>query len=137
MQGEKIDEYNRRFRKLLRKVNVNDLVPAALQVRMYLYGLNPLLTPLVASQNPNTLDAAMDRARVVETSYNYNPYQSLTLPVPEGVSVNPVTPPAPAPKTTDMDDLTKQMQQLSLNYANLSSVLMARNQNQATRPTGQ
>ena len=44
---ETVDQYARRFTKLMRKVNTTNLVPAIMQVRMFLYGLNPLLTPLV------------------------------------------------------------------------------------------
>src|SRR5947199_10242681 len=80
--GEKVKDYSRRFKKLLRKVNTNNLVPAQLQVRMFLYGLNPLLTPLVSSNNPNNLQAAIDRALVVETAHNYIPTQQMTITVP-------------------------------------------------------
>ena len=88
---ENVDEYSRRFRKLLRRVNINDLVPAALQVRMFLYGLNPLLTPLVSSHNPADLDAAVTRAITVETGYNYVPSKKVSINVPTAVTVNRVS----------------------------------------------
>ena len=132
---EKVDEYCRRFRKLLRKVNTNNLVPDALQVRMFLYGLNPLLTPLVSTNNPANLNAAMERAKVVETGYNYVPTKQISLNVPvatvENPTINAITQPQPTPKTkepspgNDIELLTQQMQQLSLNYANLSAALLA------------
>jgi len=71
-----VEHYARRFQKLLRKVNGNreeTTVPDVLQVRMFIYGLSPLLVPLVASQDPGTLNNAIERAKVVETSYNYIP----------------------------------------------------------------
>jgi hypothetical protein len=125
--GEKVEDYSRRFKKLLKKVNTNNLVPAQLQVRMFLYGLNPLLTPLVASNNPNNLQAAVDRALVVETAHNYVPTQQMTLTVPASVQNNPAIIPAATPtaSSTDIDVLTQQLQQLSLNYATLSSALLA------------
>jgi hypothetical protein len=38
---------------------------------MYLFGLFPALIPLVSTNNPVTLDAAIEQARVVKTGYNY------------------------------------------------------------------
>jgi hypothetical protein len=75
---ETIDDYSLRFQRLLRKVNINQLVPAMLQVRMYICGLLPLLTPLVSTTNPADLAAAIERARVVETGYNYIPAPETT-----------------------------------------------------------
>ena len=132
---EKVDDYCRRFRKLLRKVNTRNLVPDALQVRMFLYGLDPLLTPLVSTNNPANLNAAMERAKVVETGYNYVPTKQISLNVPaatmENPAINAIIQPQPAPKTkipdpgNELEALTQQMQQLSLNYANLSAALLA------------
>ena len=76
----------------MRKCNNNNLVPAALQVRMYLYGLQPLLTPLVSVHNPNTLNVAIERAKTVETEYNYIPNKALTVQVPPTVVGNPSMP---------------------------------------------
>jgi hypothetical protein len=58
---EKVDSYTLRFQRLLRKVNVNQLIPAALQIKMYLYGLSPILAPMVVMSNPADLQAAIDR----------------------------------------------------------------------------
>src|SRR5581483_2589760 len=82
---ENVDEYSRRFRKLLRKVNTQNLVPDALQVWIFLYGLNPLLTPLVFTNNPANLNAAIERAKVVETGYNYVPTGPISFNVPEAI----------------------------------------------------
>ena len=59
---ERVDDFTLKFQRLLRKVNTNNLIPTALQVKMYLYGLNPLLTPLVVIHNPADLAAAIERA---------------------------------------------------------------------------
>src|SRR3954451_17139955 len=74
--NKKVDDYSQKFKKLLRKVNFcreeePEIVPAILQVRMYLFGLLPLLTSLVATDNPTTLEKAIERAKTVEVSYNY------------------------------------------------------------------
>ena len=100
---------------------------------MYLYGLNPLLTPLVSTNNPATLNDAITCAKLVETGYNYVPTKSVSLNVPVAVKEN-----APLPIThvagsstskndPDVDALTQQLQQLTLNYATLSSALLAQN----------
>src|SRR4051812_49147618 len=94
---------------------------------MFLYGLNSLLTPLVSSDNPQNLQAAVDRALIVETAHNYVPTQQMTLTVPASVQNNHTVIPASTPtaSSSDIDALTQQLQQLSLNYATLSSALLA------------
>src|SRR5256886_16223635 len=82
--NEKVNDYSRRFKKLLRKVNFHqeeepEIVPAILQVRMYLFGLSPLLTPLVATDNPTTLEEAIERAKTVEVGYNYVPTKQVNI----------------------------------------------------------
>src|SRR5213078_3602120 len=101
---------------------------------MFLYGLNPLLTPLVSTENPANLDAAMERAKVVETGYNYVPTRQISLNVPaaavENLTINAISQ-QPAPKAkllnpgSELEALTQQMQQLTINYANLSAALLA------------
>ena len=99
---EKVNEYCHRFQKLLRKVNTNNLIPDALQVRMFLYGLNPLLTPLVFTNNPANLNAAIERAKVVETGYNYVLTKQISLNVPvatvENPTINAITQSQPTPR---------------------------------------
>src|SRR5436305_15300191 len=75
---------------------------------MYLFGLSPVLTPLVSTAAPATLEAAIDRACLVEAGYNYtSAAKSLTAGANE----------------TEVDELTKKIEQLSLNYATLASAL--------------
>ena len=108
---ESVDDYSLRFQRLLRRVNPDPNAPviaAGLQVRMYLFGLSPALTPLVSTANPLTLDAAVERARLVEAGYNYAPSKE------SGPNQSP-----------EVDDLTKKIEQLSLNYATLTSALVA------------
>ena len=108
---------------------------------MYLYGLQSLLTPLVSVHNPGDLAAAIARAKAVETGYNYVPNKALTVQVPPTVVGNPSMPVIATPtikETTPVifttpenaeskiDALTKQMEQLTLNYANLTSVMLAK-----------
>src|SRR3954470_10883439 len=100
---ESVDDFSFRFQRLLRKADPNSQIPAVIQVRMYLNGLAPLLTPLVSTFAPANLAAAIERARTVETGYNY----ALTI----------------TNNNNDIDELTKKIEQLSLNYANVASAL--------------
>src|SRR5437764_8014187 len=106
---ESVDEYSLRFQRLLRKVNrtVNNIqtIPPQLQVRMYLCGLNSLITPLVSISDPADLGAAIDHARTVGTSYNIK------------------TPLGKSDTKDEVDELTKKIEQLTLNYATIASAL--------------
>src|SRR5437764_1384300 len=106
---ESVDEYSLRFQRLLRKVNrtVNNIqtIPPQLQVRMYLCGLNSLITPLVSISDPADLGAAIDHARTVETGYNFK------------------TPLGKSDTKDEVDELTKKIEQLTLNYATIASAL--------------
>ena len=106
---ESVDEYSLRFQRLLRKVNrtVNNIqtIPPQLQVRMYLCGLNSLITPLVSISDPADLGAAIDHARTVETGYNFK------------------TPLEKSDTKDEVDELTKKIEQLTLNYATIASAL--------------
>ena len=119
---ESVDEYALRFQRLLRKVNTdpaNLVVPANLQVRMFLFGLSPMLTPLVSTDNPANLNAAIERARLVENGYNYTPAKVTN------------------DQETEIEELTKKIEKLTLHYADVASVLAAQsnqsNQNQKNR----
>ena len=92
---------------------------------MYMYNLSPILTPLVSTANPADLTAAIERARVVETGYNYIPSKEVTIPVPSAVRENPKEAPKAITSISnqEVDELSKKIEQLSLNYASLVSAL--------------
>ena len=137
--NEKVDDYSRRFKKLLRKVNFQgknepEIVPDVLQVRMFLFGLSPLLTPLVATDNPETLEEAIERAKTIEVEYNYVPTKQVNISTGASMHENPsiseivpATSSTSGPPKTDVDSLSDQLQKLTLNYANLASTLLAQN----------
>jgi hypothetical protein len=94
--------------------------------RMFLMRLNPAYTPLVYSQNPADLDASVNSARMIEIGCNFatgrvtksvNSTSSVPSVVPKNVIAN-----------NEVDELTKRMEQLSLNYANLTTALLAQTQ---------
>ncbi|HVI21398.1 MAG TPA: hypothetical protein VM660_05035, partial [Bacillus sp. (in: firmicutes)] len=119
---EKVEEYARRFKKLLRKVNggtAGAVLPPTLQVRMFLYGLSPIITPLVATENPATLEEAVNRAKLVETGYNYVPTKQIGFSTSVATKENPTMRDIIATEqTNDVDSLADQLQKLTLNYAN-------------------
>src|SRR2546423_762764 len=99
---------------------------------MYLFGLLPLLTPLVATDNPTTLEEAIERAKTVEVSYNYVPTKqvniSTELATHENPSISEIMPTTSSNiAKSDVDSLADQLQKLTLNYANLASTLLAQN----------
>ena len=106
---ETVDEYSLRFQRLLRKVETNQALPEPMKIWMYLFGLNPLLTPIVAAGRPGTVDAAMDGARTVKTGYNYVPTKDVSLKVLPTAQVNPLPQPVEQPKAAvpDVDALTE------------------------------
>src|SRR5436305_4691861 len=137
--NEKVDDYSQRFKKLLRKVNFHheeepEIVPAILQVRMYLFELSPLLTPLVATDNSTTLEEVIERAKTIEVSYNYVPTKQVNISTRstthENSSMGEIMPTTASTFNivrTDVNSLADQLQKLTLNYANLASTLLAQN----------
>ena len=106
LANESVDAYSHRFSRLLKRVNTNNLVPDQMQVRMYLFGLSSALTPMVATENPANLAAAIARARTVETGYNY---------APSGLAAQGTT------QNMEVDELTRKIEQLSINLAAIAN----------------
>ena len=123
---ESIDEYTNKFIKLADRVRINDV---AQRKRMYLMGLNPGYTPLVYAQNPADLNAAIDAARRVEIGFNFAsgiPPKKVSLST--AATDNPITKAVldTTPVTNqEVDELTKKLEQLTVNYANLTTALLA------------
>src|SRR5436305_1672068 len=130
--NKKVDDYSRRFKKLLRKVNFcreeePKIVPAILQVRMYLFELLPLLTPLVVMDNLTTLEEAIERAKTIEVGYNYVLTKQVNISTGSATHENPsigeIMPTTASTSNTarvNIDSLADQLQKLTLNYVNLA-----------------
>ena len=120
---ESVDSYANKFKKLVNRIGMTDNVQ---KKRMFLMGLNPAYTPLVYSQNPADLDAAVNSARTIEIGYNF-----ATGRMPKNLNTTTSITPATSKSTfasNEVDELTKRMEQLSLNYANLTTALLAQPQ---------
>src|SRR5947209_808669 len=116
--GESVDVFTNKFLKLADRVGVTD---QGLKLRMYLMGLSPALTPLVYSQNPATFAEATEAARRTEIGYNFAtgtmPKQTTSI-TKAVLDTTPVT-------NQEVDELTKKLEQLTVNYATLSAALLA------------
>ena len=112
-------DYARRFRRILRRATQDQALADRYQVNYFINGLLPIFVSQVVIANPDTLNATIERAKLVETGIKYT-LQSVDITT----SVNQ---PAPATKAAidPVEDLTKQLQQLSLNMANISTAMLA------------
>ncbi|RHZ53321.1 hypothetical protein Glove_443g6 [Diversispora epigaea] len=61
-QGETVDAYYTRFRRLVKRVDINDNQ----HKRLFIKGLLPHIAPLITMQAPGTLAAALELAQVYE-----------------------------------------------------------------------
>ncbi|GBB97833.1 hypothetical protein RclHR1_30840002 [Rhizophagus clarus] len=101
------------------------------QVNYFINGLSPIYVSQVVLASPATLAAAIDRAKLVESGVKYTllnamPKEEAPIPSTSQSVVAPAPVPAPVNQVenslkNELDALTKQMQQLSINYANLSA----------------
>jgi len=64
--GEKVEDYARRFRKLLLKATYGNALPAVYQVNNFINGLLPVLQYQTLITEPADLDAAVNRAKLLE-----------------------------------------------------------------------
>src|ERR1041385_1451591 len=98
---EKVSDYTRRFQKLLYKVDPEDQMPVEFRIRMYVKGLRRPLARAVMMEEPTTMTKAMDSAKLAEAGDYYGQEET----------------------DASVKALTKQMEKLALNYANLTSAL--------------
>jgi hypothetical protein len=121
---ETIDEYTNKFVKLTQRVGLND---DAQKKRMYLMGINPAYTALVYAQNPGTFADTVEAAKRVEVGFNFasgtGPRKTVTSPstITKTLIDNVLV------VQTEVDELAKKLEQLTVSYANLSAVLLAQN----------
>src|ERR1044072_8597360 len=132
---ESVDSYTTKFAKLATRVDLD----AAQKKRMYLMGLNPIYTAMVYAQNPADYANAVIMAKRVEMGFNIasgttsklgkpEVATSTSSPITQAVIENtPVT-------SSEMDTLTKRLEELSVGYANIASVLLAQNPEDKRRP---
>ena len=126
---ESVDSYANKFKKLVTCVG---LIDNTQMKKMFLMGLNPAYTSLVYSQNPADLDVTINSARTIEIGYNFASGKAL-----KDFSTTTVSTPKNVVTNAEVDELTKKLEQLSINYANLMTALLAQPQQPSRRRTEQ
>src|SRR6266542_606739 len=66
---ESVEEYSNRFKKLQKKVDLNNGTPAANMIRQFLSRLNPTIALMVYASVLGNLNAAVETAKSIEAGY--------------------------------------------------------------------
>ncbi len=64
-----VEGYDNHFKKLQKKVNPNNEMPAANTIRQFLSGLNPTIAPIVYASGSGNLAVAVKMAKSIEAGY--------------------------------------------------------------------
>ena len=136
-QGDSsVESYAGKFMKLCKRCGVDD---DAQKRRMFLLGLNPAYITFVQVGTHGTLANMVTAAKQVEMGFNlatgkkvtkaYDSEEEKEAKTKPSRATNIIIPglPKEEPKN-EIDDLTNQIQQLSLNYATLTAALAAQTQ---------
>lgn len=108
-QGEDtVEEYAAKFLRLIKRVDITD---ENQKCRMFLFGLNPAYITFVQMSQHEDLNAMIAAAKQVETGFS--------------LSTGKITSPKKKETSKDLDALTAQIQQLSLNYATLANAYVS------------
>ena len=65
--GENVEDYAKRFKRIMRKVNYTNGLVDGVQVNYFIRGLNPLYIAQVLMAAPANLNAAITQAKLLET----------------------------------------------------------------------
>src|SRR6266540_949381 len=66
---ESVEEYGNRFKKLQKKIDPNNGIPAANTIWQFLSRLNLTIAPIVYASGPENLNAAVEMAKSIEAGY--------------------------------------------------------------------
>ena len=95
--------------------------------RMLLMGFNPAYASLIYAQSPEDFNTTIEVARRVEIEYNYaagatsKQWNKVKGPIIKTVvENNPVA-------SSEVEELSRKLKQLTVSYANLTSVLVVQN----------
>ncbi len=66
---ESVEEYSNRFKKLHKKVDPNNRIPAANTICQFLSGLNPMIASMVYASDLGNLDTAINMTKSIEAGY--------------------------------------------------------------------
>src|SRR6185437_7541510 len=128
MPDESIDTYYSRYRRIIQRVETSTNLTNDQKLYHFNKGLSPETLPIILLHAPNNVAAALDRARTFEQGKDFTS------------KAEPATPSNIRNLEKDIETLTKQMQQMTLNYATIATALTPRenssrnNQNFRTQP---
>src|SRR5262249_6041757 len=135
--GEKVGEYTARFNKLMRKVapGVNDLHDR-FKVNYYIQGLSPMIAGRTFEGGPETLNAAIDRAKNIEAGNNlmlqgFGINNSTTNEI---ISSKPQNIATGSKIDDEVDSLTKQLEQLKISKLEREILSMKEELNNSRKP---
>jgi len=129
-QGEKVETYARKFRKLLNKATHGNELADLYQANYFIAGLQMHLQPMVRMNEPTTLNDAINRAKLVETSYtqplnlqqiqqNNNQLNQLNNQTPNVNQSNQLN--NQLNKETSIDELTEMFKKMEIKLANIEN----------------
>ena len=116
---EPVDTYYSRFKKLVKRVEARAVLQDEQKLYYFRKGLCPTTLPILLTDNPNALARLLELARTYEQGTDFA----------TNADPDPSNPNAAAYEK-EIEELTKQMNQMSLNYASIASALSAQ-----TEPT--
>ena len=132
--GESIEDYSRRFKSVMRKVNHTNVLAAGVQVNYFIKGLNPIYVTQVMMSNPANLNAAVTQAKLLETGTqiaglsiwgNVNQVQeNNNTQVKKNTFMREKD-----VKGNEMDELTEMMKRMEIKMANIEQGKINRNGN--------
>jgi hypothetical protein len=127
--SDTVEEYAAKFLKLIKRVGIEDDTQKR---RMFLFGLNSAYITFVQMGQHQTLNAMIAAAKQVETGFSLSTGKTVTTAAKKKEN------------SKEMEALTTQIQQLSLNYATLANAFIVQsetprnnNNNRGFRPQGQ
>src|SRR5215213_6146813 len=118
-EDESVDTYAAKFIKLAKRAEVTQ---EAQKKRMFLHELKHTLIPFVSMKDPATTQEAMDAARKIESEFNLSSNKSKETSTSSSIKGKEKD---ETKKEDEINTLTQQLQQLTLNYANLTFTFMA------------
>src|SRR5260364_127714 len=116
---EPIDSYYSRFKRLTTRVATRAQLQDAQKLYYFKKGLRPATLPILLTHNPNTLNDLLELARTYEQGADFATNADPGVDNPNIVAYE-----------KEIEHLTKQMNQMSLNYASIASALSAQTEPQ-------
>ena len=126
---ETVEDYTRKFRKLLRKATHGQALADAQQTQFYVNGLQAWLQPDVRVTTPGTVNDAVTRAKLLESSYgmaklpnlqqilqNINQTTQLNQQPMTNQQINNIANNQQKSQKNEIDELTEQMKNLTLAF---------------------